>query len=77
MVIRFNSSKLSMNYLLMQTNNNACLHCNSKGVQWLSGRVLDSRPMRHPRYCVVSLGKTYNLPSLSTGPTQEDQSRHN
>ena len=38
------------------------------GVQWLSGRVLDSRPKGrglepHPRHCVVSLSKNIN-PSL-------------
>ena len=40
----------------------------SKGAQWLSGRVLDSRPKGsgiepHPRHCVVSLSKNIN-PSL-------------
>ena len=47
------------------------------GAQWLSGRVLDSRPrgcgfksQRH--HCVVSLSKTH-LSWLSTGSTQEDQ----
>ena len=39
-----------------------------KGVQWLSGRVLDSRPRGsgfkpHRRHCVVSLSKKIN-PSL-------------
>ena len=39
-----------------------------KGVQWLSGRVLDSRPKGrgfepHRRHCVVSLSKNIN-PSL-------------
>ena len=34
----------------------------SKGAQWLSGRVLDSRPKGrgfepHPRHCVVILGQ--------------------
>ena len=34
------------------------------GAQWLSGRVLDSRPRGcgfepHPRHCVVSLSKTH------------------
>ena len=38
------------------------------GAQWLSGRVLDSRPrgpgfQHHPRHCVVSLSKNIN-PSL-------------
>ena len=38
------------------------------GAQWLSGRVLDSRPKGrgfepHPRHCVVSLSKNIN-PSL-------------
>ena len=40
----------------------------TKGVQWLSGRVLDSRPKGrgfepHRRHCVVSLSKNIN-PSL-------------
>ena len=40
----------------------------SWGAQWLSGRVLDSRPKGrgfepHRRHCVVSLGKNIN-PSL-------------
>ena len=44
--------------------------------QWLSGRMLDSRPRRHrcePRqhHCVVSLSAGTN-----TGSTQEDPSRH-
>ena len=48
--------------------------------QWLSNRVLDSRPRGHGfephwRHCVVSLSKTH-LSLLSTGSTQEDPSRH-
>ena len=40
----------------------------TQGVQWLSGRVLDSRPRGsrfepHQRHCVVSLSKNIN-PSL-------------
>ena len=40
----------------------------SKGAQWLSGRVLDSKPRGrgfkpHRRHCVVSLSKNIN-PSL-------------
>ena len=51
------------------------------GAQWLSGRVLDSRPMGrgfepHRRHCVVSLSKPH-LSVLNTGSTQEDPSRHN
>ena len=51
------------------------------GAQWLSGRVLDSRPRGrgfepHRRHCVVALGKTH-LYLLSTGSTQEDPSLHN
>ena len=43
------------------------LHC-KQGAQWLSGRVLDSRPRGHGfephrRHCVVSLSKNTN-PSL-------------
>ena len=50
-----------------------------EGAQWLSGRVLDSRPRGcgfepHRRHCVVSLSKTH-LSLLSTGSTQEDPSR--
>ena len=52
-----------------------------KGAQWLSGRVLVSRPRGHGfephhRHCVVSLSKTY-FSLLSTSSTQEDPSRHN
>ena len=46
------------------------------GVQWLSGRVIDSRPKGrgfepHQHHCFVSLSKTH-LSLLSTGSTQED-----
>ena len=39
-------------------------HMNKEGAQWLSGRVLDSRPRGrgfepHRRHCVVSLSKTH------------------
>ena len=49
--------------------------------QWLSGRVLDSRPrgcgLKHHRsHCVVSLSKAH-LSLLCTGSTQEDPSRCN
>ena len=49
--------------------------------QWLSGRVLDSRPRGHgfephQRHCVVFLSKTH-LSLLSTGSTMEDLSQHN
>ena len=59
--------------------NNHKLTC--LGAQWLSGRVLDSRPhgcgfKPHRCHCVVSLSKT-QLSLLSTGSTQEDPSRHN
>ena len=52
-----------------------------KGTQWLSGRVLDSRPRglgieSNWHHCVVSLSRTH-LSLLSTGSTQEDPSRHN
>ena len=48
------------------------------GAQWLSGRVLDSRPRGcgfepHRRHCVVCFSKT-NLSLLSTGLTLEDLS---
>ena len=44
------------------------IHMKIEGVQWLSGRVLDSRPRGsgfepHRRHCVVSLSKNIN-PSL-------------
>ena len=52
-----------------------------KGAQWLSGRVLDSRPRDHQfephqHHCVVSLSKTHSS-LLSTGSAREDPSRHN
>ena len=54
---------------------------NMQGAQWLSGRVLDSRPkgrgfQPHRRHWVVSLSKT-QLSLLSTGSTQEDPSLRN
>ena len=54
------------------------LYQKSEGVQWLGGRVLDSRQRRcgFERHCVVALSKTH-LSLLSTGSTQEDPSRHN
>ena len=50
------------------------------GAQWLSGRVLDSRSKGgrfepHRRHCGVSLSNTHKF-LISTGPTQEDPSRH-
>ena len=58
-----------------------CPRFESRGAQWLSGRVLDSRPKGrgfepHRRHCLVSLSKT-QLYLLSTGSTQEDPSRRN
>ena len=49
------------------------------GAQWLSGKVLDSRPKGrgfepHRRHCVVSLSKTH-LSLHSIGSTQKDLSR--
>ena len=49
-------------------------------VQWLCGRVLDSRSRvcrlePHRRHCIVSLNKKV-YPRLSTGSTQEDPSCH-
>ena len=40
------------------------IHAGDKGAQWLSGRVLDSRPRGsgfkpHRRHCIVSLSKTH------------------
>ena len=48
------------------------------GAQWLSGRVLDSRPRgrgfkSHGRHFVVSLSKTHTS-LLSTGSAQQDLS---
>ena len=53
----------------------------SQGAQWLSGRVLDSRPRDcgfepYQRHCAVSLSKTH-LSFLITGSTQEDLSKQN
>ena len=57
------------------------LDFDGEGAQWLSGRVLDSRPRGrrfepHQGHCPVSLSKTH-LPLLSTVSTQEDPSLHN
>ena len=48
----------------VKLNNLKILERKYKGVQWLSGRVLDSRPKGpgfepHWRHCVGSLSKTY------------------
>ena len=58
---------LSMAGIYIGYNLNARTHT-MKGAQWLSGRVLDSRPKGrgfepHRRHCVVSLSKNIN-PSL-------------
>ena len=54
-----------------------CLQFNQQlyylGAQWLSGRVLDSRPKGrgfepHPRHCVVSLSKNINPSSVLVQP---------
>ena len=59
----------------------ACIHKQSGGAQWLSGRVLDSRQRGcgfepHRRHFVVSLSKTH-LSLLNTGSTQKGPSWHN
>ena len=59
----------------------ASFYIERRGAQWLSDRVLDSRPRGrgvepHWRYCVVSFSKTH-LSLLRTGSTPEDPSRHN
>ena len=53
----------------------SCIH--TRGVLWLSDRVLDSRLRgcgfeAHRRHCFVSLSKTLNHLLASTGSTQED-----
>ena len=57
------------------------MYLTHEGVQWLSGRVLDSRPKGggfepHQRHCVVSLSKNIH-PSLVLVSTQEDLFLHN
>ena len=53
------------------------------GAQWLSGRVLDSRPKGHGfephlRHCIAVLGQdTFILAYIYTGSTQEDPSLYN
>ena len=56
-------------------------HCTPRGVQWLSGRVLEARQRGckfepHWVNCIVSLSKTH-LYLLSTGLTKEERYRHN
>ena len=56
-------------------------YVSGSAVQWLSGRVVDSRPKGwgfepQRRHCVVSLSKTHSS-LFSTGSTQEDPSQHN
>ena len=51
-------------------------------LEWLSGRVLDSRPKGrglepHRRHCVVTLSKNINPSFNSTGSTQEGPSLYN
>ena len=51
----------------------ASMHSISGGAQWLSGRVLDSRPRGgrfepHRRHCVVSLSKDINLSLVLVQP---------
>ena len=62
---RFYMISLKYGYCLLIWNE--CITC-SRGAQWLSGRVLDSRPKGrgfepHRRHCVVSLSKNIN-PSI-------------
>ena len=50
-----------------------CFHIIELGAQWLSGRVLDSRPKGrglepHRRHCVVSLSKNINLSLVLVQP---------
>ena len=46
------------------------IHTINKGAQWLSGRVLDSRPRiePHPLHCVVSLSKNIKHNSVLVQP---------
>ena len=68
--IRRHSGK-GRNYTILSQWHDARSFCDSQssqGVQWLSGRVFDSRPKDrrfepHRRHCVVSLSKNIN-PSL-------------
>ena len=55
-------------WILVCTLENLFFQYDEMGAQWLSGRVLDSRPKGrgfepHRRHCVVSLSKNIN-PSL-------------
>ena len=52
------------------------------GAQWLSGRVLDTRPkgwgfQPHRRHCVVVLEQDTFILAKSTGSTQEEPSLNN
>ena len=58
------------------------MYLQGEGAQWLSGRVLDSRPKGsgfepHQRHCVVVLEQDTFIVALSTGSTQEDPSLYN
>ena len=64
-IICFNTCTwwISTNPCCENVNNRLCAKSN-KGAQWLSGRVLDSRPKGrvfepHWRHCLVSLSKTH------------------
>ena len=57
---------VSFDFILIFTILKLDVYCfeNNVGVQWLSGRVLDSRPRRrwfepHVHHCIVSLSKTH------------------
>ena len=73
--------KKECNLSTMQwVNNNILSEYWRGGAQWLSGRVLDSRPRGcwfepHWRHCVMSLRKTHSS-LLSTGSTHEDPFWH-
>ena len=72
---------VEMDHVIRPKVNNVIQGQFYKGAQWLSGKVLDSRPrvrVYPASLCcvVVSLSKTH-LSLLSTGSTQENLSRHN
>ena len=79
MTATVSSKVLGNGLLLFYTRFYSSSHSSTvMGAQWLSGRVLDSRPRGrtfepHQRHCVVPLSKTH-LSLLSIGSTQEDPS---
>ena len=63
-ILRTNENQNILKMSQVKQDSPSLAHAQSKEAQWLSGRVLDSRPRGrgfepHWRHCVVSLSKTH------------------